>query len=65
MNSLQVQDEVKFRSITVFQKEFEIAHICKRSSNSSQLIEYGQIELVPAWSLHPCVLVSSVWEGAL
>lgn len=31
----------------------------------TQLTEHGETELVPTWSLLPCVLVTLVWEGSL
>ena len=37
--------------------------LCKLTEG--QLIEHGEVELVPAWSLHPYVLVSLVQAGTL
>ena len=31
----------------------------------TQIIEYREIKLAPTWSLHPYILVSLAWEGAL
>ena len=31
----------------------------------TELIENGEVELVPTWSLHPYVLVSLIWGGTL
>lgn len=36
-----------------------------RRATSAWLIESGEVELVPAWSLLPYVLVSLVQEGTL
>lgn len=31
----------------------------------TQLIEHGEVELIPTWSIQPYILMSLVWEGTL
>lgn len=38
---------------------------CLLRTTPPQLIEHGEAELIPTWSIQPYILMSLVWEGTL